>query len=94
MTMVKDLILALQKFPMHTPVFIYSENGECDGMIDKITIDTPIEEWDENCEIVGFFSPNYCQGDSEAMKFWDARGADKPIVFLHSTNVVHDFTID
>ena len=94
MTTVKDLILALQKFPMNAPVFIYNEVGECDGMVDKITFDTTIEEWDENCKTVGFFSPNYCQGDSEAEQFWSERGTDKPIVFLHSTNVIHNFTID
>lgn len=41
MTTVKDLILALQKFPMDTPVFIYNEARECDGMVDKLTFDTP-----------------------------------------------------
>lgn len=94
MTTVKDLILALQKFPMDTPVFIYNEVGECDGMVDKITFDTPIEEWDGDCETVDFFSPNYCQADSEAERFWSERGTDKPIVFLHSTNTIHDFTIN
>ena len=94
MTTVKDLILALQKFPMDTPVFIYSEEGECDGIVDKITFDTPIEEWDKEWETIDFFSPNYCQADSEAERFWSERGTDKPIVFLHSTNTIHDFTIN
>jgi hypothetical protein len=94
MTTVKDLILALQKFPMNAPVFIYSVVGECDGMVDKVTCDVAIAEQLEGEDTPFACTPYYCQDDSEAEQYWSSRGLNKPIVFLHSTNTIHDFTID
>lgn len=94
MTTVKDLILALQKFPMNAPVFIYSEASECDGMVNKVTCDVAIAEQLEGEDIPFACTPYYCQDDSEAEQYWSSRGLDKPIVFIHSENTFHDFTID
>lgn len=91
MTTVKDLILALQKFPMNAPVFIYSGVGECDGMVDKVSYDLPMidhhPEWNEDF----IYTPHKCYEDSEAEYCWSCIGPDKAIVFIHSTNTFHDF---
>lgn len=88
MTTVKDLILALQKFPMDTPVFIYSENGECDGMVDKVSYEGPIDKYDT------IISPLVNDYHSEAERYWKTKNTRQPVVFIQSTNTIHDFTID
>ena len=95
MTTVKDLILALQKFPMDAPVFIYDEIGECDGMVDQVTYEGPYEEVDilGGEEYTYRYSPYGCNGDSEVERYWSERGTDAPVVFIQSTNTFHDFTI-
>lgn len=94
MTTVKDLILALQKYPMDTPVFIYNEMGECDGMVDKVSCDLPIIEHDRDWDEDFIYTPHGCNADSEAERCWNHIGPDKPIVFIQSTNTFHNFTID
>lgn len=89
---VKELRASLANYPEDAQVFLYDELNECDGFIDKITIDKPILEHDDTVDETYMYSPHYCQGDSEAQDYWNAVGADKPIVFLHSTNFYHDFT--
>ena len=88
---VKELRKALEAYNEDAVIFLYDELNECDGFIDKITIDKPDiiheEDWDEDFA----FSPYYCQGDSEAEEYWNAVGWDKPIVFLHSSNFYHNF---
>jgi len=88
---VKELRKALEAYPENAQVFMYHELDECDGFIDKITIDRPTCTKDEDGDEY-MFSPYGCQGDSEAQEYWLAVGADKPIVFLHSTSYYHDFT--
>lgn len=96
MTTVKDLILALQKFPMDAPVFIYDELGECDGMVDQVTYEGPYEEVNisDGEEYTCRYSPYICNGDSDAERYWNERGTNSPIVFIKSTNTYHNFTID
>lgn len=88
MTTVKDLILALQKFPMDAPVFIYNELGECDGMVDKVSYEGPIDKYDTR--ISPFVNDFY----SEAERYWNIKNTRRPVVFIQSTNTFHDFTID
>ena len=89
---VKELRKALEAYPEDAQVFMYNELGECDGFIDKITIDKPEivreEDWDEEFA----YSPYGCNGDSEAQEYWNAVGWDKPIVFLHSTSFYRNYT--
>ena len=89
---VKELRAALANYPEDTQVFMYNELDECDGFIDKITIDKPDiiheEDWNEDFA----YSPYYCQGDSEAKEYWNAVGWDKAIVFLHRTSFYRNFT--
>ena len=88
---VKELRTTLANYPEDTQVFLYSELGEYDGLIDKVTIDKPNiiheEDWDEDFA----YSPYGCNGDSEAQEYWNTVGWDKPIVFLHSTNVIRNY---
>lgn len=88
---VKELRASLANYPEDIEVFLYNEVGECDGRLSKITVDFPIEEWDGNCEPIGFFTPNYCQADSEAESYWSSFGKDTPIVFLHAENICYDY---
>ena len=89
---VKELRASLANYPEDAVVFLYSELGECDGFIDKVTIDKPMTETlDDGSEYL--FSPYGCNADSEAQEYWLAQGKDKPIVFLHSTNWFRDFSI-
>ena len=89
---VKELRASLANYPEDAQVFLYSELGECDGFIDKITIDKPQiiheEEWNEDFA----YTPYGCNGDSEAQEYWNAVGWDKAIVFLHSTSFYRNFT--
>ena len=96
MTTVKDLILALQKFPMDAPVFIYDELGECDGMVDQVTYEGPYEETDifDNEEYVHRYTPHGCNGDSTAERYWRERGTSNPVVFIQASATYHNFTID
>lgn len=87
---VKELRKALESYNEDAVVFLYSELGECDGFIDKITIDKPYIETDENGEEY-LYSPYGCNADSEAQEYWWAKGKDKPIVFLHSTSYLKHF---
>ena len=88
---VKELRKALEAYPDDTVIFLYDEANECDGFVDKITIDKPHiiheEDWDEDFA----YSPYGCQGDSEAEQYWNAVGWDKSIVFIHSLNFYHNF---
>ena len=88
---VKELKKSLENYPEDAVVFLYSEIGECDGFIDKITIDKPMiiheEAWNEDFA----YTPYGCNGDSEAEEYWNAVGWDKFIVFLHSSNFYHNF---
>ena len=88
---IKELRKALEAYPEDAVVFMYNELNECDGFIDKITIDKPIVEHDDIDNEDYMYSPYGCNGDSEAQSYWWAQGADKPIVFLHSTSYYHDF---
>lgn len=89
---VKELRVALANYPEDSQVFLYSELGEYDGFIDKITVDKPEivheEAWNEDFA----YSPHACNGDSEAEEYWNAVGWDKAIVFLHSTDSYRNFT--
>lgn len=88
---VKELRATLTNYPEDVQVFLYSELGEYDGLIDKVTIDKPNivheEDWDEDFA----YSPYGCNSDSEAQEYWNTVGWDKPIVFLHSTNVIRNY---
>ena len=88
---VKELRATLANYPEDAQVFLYSELGEYDGLIDKITIDKPNiiheEDWGEDFA----YSPYGCNDDSEAQEYWNTVGWDKPIVFLHSTNVIRNY---
>jgi hypothetical protein len=88
MTTVKDLILALQKFPMDAPVFIYSALGECDGAVDKVSYEGPIEKLTTN---LSQLANDIC---SEAERYWNVKNTRHPVVFIQSVNNNHDFTID
>lgn len=89
---VKELRASLANYPEDAQVFLYSELGECDGFIDKITIDKPMTEiMEDGTEYL--YSPYGCNADSEAQEYWLAQGKDKFIVFLHSTNWFRDFSI-
>ena len=89
---VKELRASLANYPEDAVVFLYSEVGECDGFIDKVTIDKPMTEIMEDGEEY-LYSPYGCNADSEAQEYWLAQGKDKFIVFLHSTNWFRDFSI-
>ena len=89
---VKELRASLANYPEDAVVFLYSEVGECDGFIDKVTIDKPMTEIMEDGEEY-LYSPYGCNADSEAQEYWLAQGKDKSIVFLHSTNQFRDFSI-
>lgn len=89
---VKELRASLANYPEDAVVFLYSELGECDGFIDKVTIDKPMTEIMEDGEEY-LYSPYGCNADSEAQEYWLAQGKDKSIVFLHSTNWFRDFSI-
>lgn len=89
---VRELRKALEAYPEDAQVFLYSELDECDGLIDKITVDTAVAEFDDTTEETFYYTPHYCQGDSEASEYWHAVGFDRPIVFLHSTNLCYDYT--
>lgn len=82
---VKELRKALEAYPEDVQVFLYSELGECDGFIDKITINTPHIEHEEDMNEDFAYTPYGCNGDSDAEEYWNTVGWDKPIVFLHST---------
>ena len=88
---VKELRAILANYPEEAQVFLYSELGECDGFIDKVTIDKPNiiheEDWNEDFA----YSPYGCNGYSEAQEYWDTVGWDRPIVFLHSTSVIRNY---
>lgn len=91
---VRDVIKALQKFPMDTPVFGYAGgDDECDFPIDIVELcqnpRQPDEEefeceedreWWERWHPVGL-SPFYCQGDSCIEQFWINNGV-QPVVVL------------
>ena len=67
---VKELRATLANYPEDAQVFLYSELGECDGFIDKVTIDKPNivhdEDWNEDFA----YSPYGCNGDSEAQEYF------------------------
>lgn len=89
---VKELRAKLANCPEDAQVFLYSELGECDGFIDRVTVDKPNivyeEEWNEDFA----YSPYTYNGVSEAEEYWNVVSWDKPIVFLHSTSRCRDFT--
>jgi hypothetical protein len=43
---VKELRALLANYPDDAPIFIYNELGECDGLLDRVTYDTPNVEFD------------------------------------------------
>lgn len=90
---VRDIIKALQKFPMDTPVFGYAGgDDECDFPIDIVELcsnpeqpDIEFEseeerEWWKRWHPVGL-SPFYCHGDSCIEQFWIDNGV-QPVVVL------------
>ena len=89
---VKELRKALEAYNEDAVVFLYSEVGECDGFIDKITIDKPMIIHEEAFDEDFAYTSYGCNGDSEAEEYWNAKGWDKPILFLHSTNFYRDFS--
>lgn len=91
---VHDIIKALQKFPMDTPVFGYAGgDDECDFPIDIIELcqgprlsdeeefesKEDREQW-ERWHPVGL-PPFYCRGDSCIEQFWIDQGV-QPVVVL------------
>ena len=90
---VRDLKKILAQYPDDAPIFIYSELGECDGLLDKVSYDSPILEPDDDEEATApfMYTPYHCQGDSEAEEYWSAYGPKAKILFLHATNKYYDF---
>ena len=93
---VRDVIKALQKFPMDTPVFGYAGgDDECDFPIQVVELCTgPMQEaegmdkeereWYKRWHPVGI-TPFYCQGDSWLENFWYHYGV-QPVVVLRPRN--------
>ena len=92
---VRDLIKALQKFPMETPVFGYNNLDECDFPIEKVELcsgpipnpeceDEEQREWFERWYPNGS-SPYYCKGDSTIEMFWTQKGV-QPVLVLRMRN--------
>ena len=89
---VRDVIKALQKFPMDAPVFSYNYDGEEDFPIQVVAAVEPSypEEYEDmNEEEKEWFnrwfpngqSPLYCKGDSCIEDYWNQCGV-KPVVVL------------
>ena len=92
---VRDVIKALQKFPMETPVFAYNGDDECDFPIEKVEIcegplpnpecdDEEQREWFERWFPNGR-SPYYCKGDSTIEMFWEENGV-QPVLVVRTKN--------
>ena len=89
---VRDVIKALQKFPMDTPVFGYAGgDDECDFPIQIVELcKGPMQEvenlteeereWYKRWHPIGV-TPFYCQGDSWLEDFWCRHGI-QPVVVL------------
>ena len=90
---VRDLKKILAQYPDDAPIFIYSELGECDGLLDKVSYDAPNVEFDMDAgeEFTLITTPYYCQADSEAEAYWGVYGPEAKILFLHATNKYYDF---
>ena len=102
-TTVRDIIKALQKFPMDTPVFGYVGGDDvCDFPIDIVELcSNPIQpnkefkseeerEWWKRWHPVGL-SPFYCQGDSCIEQFWINNGV-QPVVVLRPRDWIDEET--
>lgn len=88
---VKELRAALGAYPEDAQVFLYNELDECDGLLDQISVDSPLLEHDDTTNDTFIYTPYYCQGDSEAEQYWHEAGV-QPVVFLIATNNYHTFT--
>ena len=88
---VKELRKVLEAYNEDAQVFIYNELNECDGFIDRITIDRPEIIYEKEFDEEFAYTPYDCQGDSEAEEYWNVVGWDKPIVFIHSTSYYKNF---
>ena len=75
---VRDIIKALQKYPMDTPVFGYDEMMESDFPIQ-------VTEYCQKNEDGGV-PVHYCQNDSFVFDYWDKRGETCPIIYLRPRN--------
>lgn len=73
---VRDVIKALQKFPMDAPVFGYSEMDEGDFPVQAVSLNHPrLHD--------GEFYPQFgCQGDSFVQEYWADRGEPCPVVYI------------
>jgi hypothetical protein len=88
---VRDVIKALQKFPMDTPVFTYNECDECDGVIEVVELYTPTQKDRQKYENslkeqdswwAGYiYPPHGCKGDSVVSDYWREKGL-RPVVYL------------
>lgn len=88
---VRDLIKALQKFPMDTPVFTYNEYDEGDGLVEVVEYYIPTEEdkqlYAESLEKTSEWwagriqPPHYCKGDSHVTDYWQKNGLH-PVVYI------------
>ena len=74
---IRDLIKALQKYPMDTPVFGYDDMMESDFPVQVV----------EYCQMNenGGVPVHYCQNDSFVFDYWDEKGVC-PILYLRPRN--------
>jgi hypothetical protein len=92
---VGDLIKTLQKYPMDTPVFGYSDMDEGDFPVQIAELAHPRprdkeyeakfdSEWLQYHPYTGM-APYYCQGDSTVEEYWEQHGLC-PILYLRLRN--------
>ena len=86
---VGDLIAALSKVPVDTPVFGYSMTDECDVRLDVMEvipgpIDMESEDWETGEPCIVKHSPHYCKGDSYVERHWEEHGKG-PIIYLRDS---------
>ena len=86
---VKELKEILNTYPDEMDIFLYNENDEGDGLLDKVETCVAIKEKFE--DEIYFYTPHYCQADSEAEEYWHHKGPDIPVLFLIAENKFHNF---
>lgn len=75
-----EIIAALMKLPVDTPVFGYSEYDEQDSLIEICEIVKEPVKHEEDGEVYTS-APYYCKGDSFVERHWEENG-DGPVVYL------------
>lgn len=73
---VRDLIKALQKFPMDAPVFGYSFTDECDFPIQVAALEQPYMYHGEP------YPRHGCQGDSHVQEYWEQTNQVCDVVYV------------